>query len=90
MRKLFHLCLLVLALSQNSAAQADTITDIRERGHLNCGVSQGIEGFSSRNSAGDWHGFDVDIPHWHGPGPAGSFVAPSAPRFWLILSRAWS
>jgi arylsulfatase A-like enzyme len=22
------------------------------------------------------HGFDVDIPHWHGPGPAGSFVAP--------------
>ncbi|NNJ27278.1 sulfatase [Alienimonas chondri] len=22
------------------------------------------------------HGFDVDVPHWHGPGPAGSFVAP--------------
>lgn len=22
------------------------------------------------------HGFDIDIPHWHGPGPAGSFVAP--------------
>jgi arylsulfatase A-like enzyme len=22
------------------------------------------------------HGFDVDIPHWSGPGPAGSFVAP--------------
>ena len=22
------------------------------------------------------HGFDLDIPHWHGPGPAGSFVAP--------------
>ena len=19
------------------------------------------------------HGFDVDIPHWHGPGPAGKF-----------------
>jgi arylsulfatase A-like enzyme len=36
---------------------------------------------------GKWHlgrepysplenGFDVDIPHWHGPGPAGNFVAP--------------
>ncbi|NNE92663.1 MAG: sulfatase [Verrucomicrobiales bacterium] len=36
---------------------------------------------------GKWHlgaepysplenGFEVDIPHWHGPGPAGSFVAP--------------
>ena len=22
------------------------------------------------------HGFDIDIPHWHGPGPAGSYVAP--------------
>jgi arylsulfatase A-like enzyme len=22
------------------------------------------------------HGFDTDIPHWGGPGPAGSFVAP--------------
>jgi len=22
------------------------------------------------------HGFDTDIPHWPGPGPAGSFVAP--------------
>ncbi len=36
---------------------------------------------------GKWHlgaepyspleqGFDIDIPHWHGPGPAGNFVAP--------------
>ena len=24
------------------------------------------------------HGFDVDIPHWPGPGPAGSYVAPWA------------
>ncbi|VGO12671.1 Arylsulfatase [Pontiella desulfatans] len=22
------------------------------------------------------HGFDIDIPHWYGPGPAGSFLAP--------------
>jgi arylsulfatase A-like enzyme len=22
------------------------------------------------------HGFDIDLPHWPGPGPAGSFVAP--------------
>lgn len=22
------------------------------------------------------HGFDADVPHWPGPGPAGSFVAP--------------
>jgi arylsulfatase A-like enzyme len=22
------------------------------------------------------HGFDVDVPHWWGPGPAGSYIAP--------------
>ena len=22
------------------------------------------------------HGFDIDVPHWPGPGPAGSYVAP--------------
>lgn len=22
------------------------------------------------------HGFEVDVPHWHGPGPAGSYIAP--------------
>tara|TARA_R110002050_G_scaffold141496_2_gene266714 strand:+ start:75439 stop:76980 length:1542 start_codon:yes stop_codon:yes gene_type:complete len=31
----------------------------------------GLEPFSPLE-----HGFDVDIPHWPGPGPAGSFVAP--------------
>lgn len=31
----------------------------------------GSEPFSAQD-----HGFDVDIPHWPGPGPAGSFVAP--------------
>jgi arylsulfatase A-like enzyme len=27
------------------------------------------------------HGFDVDWPHWPGPGPGGAFVAPWAPAF---------
>ena len=28
------------------------------------------------------HGFQVDVPHWHGPGPKGSYVAPwSYPDF---------
>ncbi len=42
---------------------------------------------------GKWHlgatpyspleqGFDVDVPHWHGPGPAGGYMAPwKFPRF---------
>lgn len=31
----------------------------------------GAEPYSARQ-----HGFDVDWPHWQGPGPAGSYVAP--------------
>lgn len=42
---------------------------------------------------GKWHvgphpygakeqGFDVDIPEWHGPGPAGAYLAPWAWRHW--------
>ncbi len=31
----------------------------------------GREPYSARQ-----HGFDIDIPHWSGPGPAGSYVAP--------------
>jgi general L-amino acid transport system substrate-binding protein len=61
LRKLVLLGLLVLAWSQVVAAQANTISEIRKRGHLNCGVSQGIEGFSSRNVADEWSGFDVDL-----------------------------
>ncbi|MEP3481788.1 MAG: sulfatase [Fuerstiella sp.] len=31
----------------------------------------GIEPYSPLEN-----GFDIDIPHWHGPGPAGNYVAP--------------
>ena len=31
----------------------------------------GAEPYSPRE-----HGFDLDVPHWPGPGPAGSYVAP--------------
>ncbi len=61
MRKCVLLGLFVLAWSQVAMAQGDTIAEIRKRGHLNCGVSQGIEGFSSRNEADEWSGFDVDL-----------------------------
>ncbi len=61
MRKYVLLGLFFLAWSQMATARADTLADIRKRGHLNCGVSQGLEGFSSRNEADEWHGFDVDF-----------------------------
>src|SRR4051794_13358152 len=42
-------------------AGAQTLKAVKERGTLNCGVSQGLLGFSSQDDKNDWTGFDVDI-----------------------------
>jgi general L-amino acid transport system substrate-binding protein len=43
-----------------SAASATTLEDVKARGEVNCGVSQGLPGFSNPDSAGNWSGIDVD------------------------------
>jgi general L-amino acid transport system substrate-binding protein len=42
-------------------AQAGTLENIQQRGHLNCGVSTSQPGFSITNAEGRWTGFDVDF-----------------------------
>ena len=34
---------------------------VKDRGALNCGVSEGLYGFSARDDKGNWSGFDVDL-----------------------------
>ena len=43
------------------AAQAGTLETVKQRGALVCGVSEGLGGFSDRDAAGAWGGFDVDF-----------------------------
>ena len=43
------------------AASAGTLDDVKARGKLNCGVSNGVAGFASPNDAGRWEGFDVEM-----------------------------
>ncbi len=43
------------------AAQAGTLDTVKQRGALVCGVSEGLGGFSDRDAAGAWSGFDVDF-----------------------------
>jgi general L-amino acid transport system substrate-binding protein len=50
----------LLALSV-TAASAATLDVVKQRGSLICGVSQGLPGFSDRDAAGKWSGFDVDF-----------------------------
>lgn len=39
----------------------EVLEALQSRGTLRCGVSEGIPGFSERDAAGRWQGFDVDI-----------------------------
>jgi general L-amino acid transport system substrate-binding protein len=51
----------MLAGFAGHAAQADTLADVKARGTLKCGVSQGLAGFSAKDDKGEWIGFDVDV-----------------------------
>ena len=43
------------------AAQAGTLDDVRQKGFLQCGVSQGLPGFSNPDEQNNWTGMDVDF-----------------------------
>src|SRR3954453_19474441 len=53
--------LLALVLAGSHPVCAQTLRAVKERGTLNCGVSQGLLGFSSMDDKNIWTGFDVDI-----------------------------
>ncbi len=43
------------------AADAATLDNVKQRGTLICGVSQGLPGFSTPDDKGVWTGLDVDV-----------------------------
>ncbi|MYL23522.1 transporter substrate-binding domain-containing protein [Halomonas alkaliantarctica] len=50
-----------LTLAGVTGAHATTLEDTRERGAVQCGVSDGLPGFSAPDDAGNWQGLDVDV-----------------------------
>ncbi|MFT8242953.1 amino acid ABC transporter substrate-binding protein [Roseomonas sp. BN140053] len=44
-----------------SRSATPVLDAVKARGHLRCGVSQGVAGFSLPDSQGRWNGFDVDF-----------------------------
>ena len=44
-----------------TAATAGTLDDIKTKGFVQCGVSQGLIGFSNPDEANNWTGMDVDF-----------------------------
>ena len=55
------IALLTVLFAGSHPAQAQTLNVVKERGTLNCGVGQGLLGFSSMDDKNVWAGFDVDI-----------------------------
>lgn len=52
--------LLTLTLLIIVSANAATLDQVRDKGFLQCGVSQGLAGFSTTDDQGRWSGLDVD------------------------------
>lgn len=50
-----------VSLSAISAASAATLDDVKSKGHVQCGVSQGLIGFSNPDDKNNWTGLDVDF-----------------------------
>ncbi len=56
-------CLLITVglLLASSAGAGETLTRIREKGVVRCGVNEQLLGFSFRDVQGQWRGFNVDF-----------------------------
>ena len=52
---------LLFGAASACAAPGETLAQMKSRGTLRCGVSEGIPGFSEKDSTGHWSGFDVDF-----------------------------
>jgi general L-amino acid transport system substrate-binding protein len=55
------LALLFAFVISSVTANAGTKDDVTKKGILNCGVSQGVPGFSNADASGKWTGIDVDM-----------------------------
>jgi general L-amino acid transport system substrate-binding protein len=64
MRKLF-LSFLSIAMmggiALGGAHEKGTLAAVKAKGHVQCGVSQGLPGFSNPDDQGNWSGLDVDF-----------------------------
>jgi general L-amino acid transport system substrate-binding protein len=87
------LVLASLALLSATAAAAATLDDVRARGHLVCGVSEGKPGFAAVAANGAWTGLDIDFCRAVAAATLGSRdavkyrVVSAASRYQALVSR---
>lgn len=51
----------LVLFSAMQLAQADTLSVVKNRGYVECGVTTGFAGFSAPDDKGNWKGLDVDM-----------------------------
>jgi general L-amino acid transport system substrate-binding protein len=61
MKKFAFIGAMAAAMVTGGLASAQTLDDVKARGKINCGVTEGTLGFSARDSEGKHQGFDVDF-----------------------------
>lgn len=62
MHRFVYALLIIAGFSVSTArVEAAVLDQIKAKGFLQCGVSQGIPGFSSPDDKGNWTGLDVDV-----------------------------
>lgn len=52
--------LILGAFTASTASAATTLESVKDKGHLQCGVTSGLPGFSQPDQKGNWTGIDVD------------------------------
>ena len=50
-----------VAFSVGVYADSSTLEQVKSKGYVQCGVSQGLPGFSNADDSGNWTGIDVDL-----------------------------
>jgi general L-amino acid transport system substrate-binding protein len=61
MKRVLSALVLLAGVGALGTAQAAVLDQIKAKGFVQCGVSQGLPGFSSPDDKGTWTGLDVDI-----------------------------
>ena len=83
-KKVLSLALAALLGATATAANADTLADVKAKGYLQCGVTGGVAGFSAPDANNVWSGIEVDFCRAMA---AAIFNNPDAVRYTPLTSQ---
>jgi general L-amino acid transport system substrate-binding protein len=60
-KQMFSIALMAALSLSATAAYADTLSDVKAKGYVSCGVTGGVPGFSAPDANNNWSGLEVDF-----------------------------